>query len=240
MQLEDLEPRKNKVDQRLHPLLEELARLEADDRELERRLARARALARQLDQASDGYQRKLVHQRCESEFSHGSPGSVISNAQRRRDGLRRDIEKLVRRIENEARAGARNVRSVVIDGNNMCFQDKTFIGLAALIPTVKTLVASHEVTVVFDPSITRHFNRETLREAFPRAKVHIVNSRPAADELILDVSRDSLAVVLSNDRFREFRDKDVVREGRLVRHDILKGRVAVPDLFVDVPLAGAC
>lgn len=236
-QVAELEERKTKVDLRLDPLLTELARLEARDAELTSRLGRAEGFSRELDRAANGYARKLVHERCESALGVDRPGPVISEAKRERTRLRRDAEKLRRRIKNEAQAGARDIRGVVVDGNNLCFEDRTFIGLAALVPAVAAIAGAHQVTVVFDPSIKRHFTQDALREALPQARVHVVRSRPAADELILDVSRDPFVVVLSNDGFREFREKAAVAEGRIVRHDILNGRVCVPDLSVDVPLA---
>jgi hypothetical protein len=235
----DLARRKERVDQRLTPLLAQLADREREAARLDGLLRMAESFQHDLDVARDGYQRKQVHQRCERQLGRSSPGGVIHEVGQQRRALDRDVEKLQRRIAEEARLGSRDVRAVVIDGNNMCFEGSQFIGLTALIPVSQVLSRAHEVTVVFDPSIQTRWrlSEGELTSSLPAVRVHVVKSRRAADELILDVARDPYAVVLSNDRYGEFRDKDAVRNGRVVRHDILKGRVSVPDLEIDEPLA---
>lgn len=235
----NLARRKRRVDARLAPLLSQLHDREREAARLNHVLKVAESFQSQLNYAANGYERKQVHERCERELGRSSPGAVIHEVQHQRRVLDRDLDKLRRRIAEEARRTSRDVRSVVIDGNNMCYDGGEFIGLAALIPVSGVLSRAHDVTVVFDQSIqTRwRFTEGELTASLPAVRVHVVRSRRAADELILDVARDPYAVVLSNDRFGEFQDKDAVRGGRVVGHDILKGRVSVPDLEVDEPLA---
>jgi hypothetical protein len=42
----------------------------------------------------------------------------------------------------------------------------------------------------------------------------------------------SFVYVLSNDRFAEYAEKPAVRDGRVLRHEILNGRILVHDLDV--------
>lgn len=235
----NLARRKARVDAQLAPLLAQLHERAQEAARLDSLLARAARFQRELDFASNGYERKQVHERCEYELGRSSPGAVIHDAQRQRRALDRDVEKLQRRIAEEARRSARDIRAVVIDGNNMCYDGDQFIGLTALMPVTHLLSRAHDVTVVFDQSIQTRWrlSEGEIASSLPTARVHVVRSPRAADELILDVAGDPYAVVLSNDRFGEFRDKDAVRSGRVVRHDILKGRVSVPDLEIDAPLA---
>ena len=235
----DLARRKERVDLRLAPLLGQLHDREQEAARLDWLLSAAESFQTQLDYAQNGYERKQVHERCERELGRSSPGAVIHEVGRQRRVLDRDVEKLRRRIAEEARRSARDVRAVVIDGNNLCYDGHDFIGLTALIPVSEALRRAHDVTVVFDQSIQTRwgFSESELAAALPGVRVHVVRSRRAADELVLDTARNPYAVVLSNDRFGEFQDKDAVRGGRVVRHDILKGRVSVPDLEIDQPLA---
>lgn len=235
----DLVRRKERVDAHLAPLLSQLHDREREAARLDHVLRNAESFQYQLDHARDGYARKQIHLRCEHELGRGSPGAVIHEVSKQRRALDRDVEKLQRRIADEARRIARDIRAVVIDGNNLCYEGTEFIGLAALIPVTQALSRAHDVTVVFDRSITTRWNLSEgeLASSLPGVKVHVVRSPRAADELILDVAGNPAAVVLSNDRFGEFRDKDAVRDGRLVKHDILKGRVSVPDLAIDAALA---
>lgn len=234
----DLARRKERVDVRLTPLLSQLHDREREAIRLDRVLEVAESFQHELDWADNGYERKLVHDQCEEEFGRSSPGAVIREARHQSRALDRDLDKLRRRIAEEARRSARDVRAVVIDGNNLCYDGKEFIGLTALMPVVEVLSRAHDVTVVFDRSISTRwrFSDNELTSSLPGARVHVVRSPRAADELVLDVASDPYAVVLSNDRFGEFQDKDAVRDGRIVRHDILKGRVSVPDLEVSEPL----
>lgn len=234
----DLARRKERLDRRLAPLLSQLRDREREAARLNGLLADAEAYQHQLDYAANGYERKLVHVECERRLGRSSPGAVIHDVQRERRALERDVEKLERRIAEEVRRGSRDVRAVVIDGNNLCYEGDHFIGLAAVLPVTAAL--SHlDVTVVFDRSIETRWRlpESMLTALLPAVTVHVARSRRSADELILDAARDPYSVVLSNDRFGEFRDKDAVRAGRVVRHDVLKGRVCVPDLEIDVPLA---
>jgi hypothetical protein len=43
-----------------------------------------------------------------------------------------------------------------------------------------------------------------------------------------------MAFVLSNDQFQEFPEKAAKRYGRVIRHEIVTGRVIVHDLNIDV------
>lgn len=230
--------RKERVDERLAPLLRDLHDREREADRLDDLLDTAEGFQRDLDYASNSYERKMIHLQCEDELGRSSPGAVIHDVRKKRNAVERDLEKLRRRIADEARRGARDIRAVVVDGNNLCFEDSRFIGLTALVPVCEALRRERDVTVVFDRSIeTRwHLSHDRLAASLPGATVHVARSRDSADELILDAARDSYAVVLSNDRFGEFRDKDAVRDRRLVRHDILRGRVSVPDLDIDVSL----
>jgi len=236
----DLARRKERADERLAPLVNDLHGREQEAARLDSQMAIAERLQRELNYAANGYERKQIHLRCEHELGRSSPGAVIHELGQQRRVLDRDLDKLRRRIAEEARRSARDIRAVVIDGNNMCYEGNRFLGLKALIPVCDALSRGHDVTVVFDRSIgTRWgFPESDLAVALPTVKVHVAKSRASADELILDVARDPYAVVLSNDRFGEYSDKDAVRSGRLVRHDILRGRVSVPDLDIDEPLAG--
>lgn len=63
---------------------------------------------------------------------------------------------------------------------------------------------------------------------------HIVASKQLADETILDIaSNNKFDYVLSNDRFGEYLDKDVVRNDRLIKHEIVKGKVIIHDLDIN-------
>lgn len=154
------------------------------------------------------------------------------------ESVRRNLAKAEHRVATTVARGTRNVQALVLDGSNFCYQGGTFIRLAALGPLCSHLAGIYDVTLVFDASIRRRLGGVTdqaLREAFPGVTVHVVATKTKADETILMVAQDPLVYVLSNDRFAELGDMPVVNGGRLIRHEIINGRVLVADLDVAVP-----
>lgn len=227
-------------------LKSELSRLEA-------RIAEAKRIDEKMSRAAGGYERRELHVKCEREFGDGSPRSVIrtlrsqmrplstriADHERQITRILRDVAKTEQRITKVAAVAARDIDALIIDGNNCCYQDNDFIGLAALIPMTESLAESYAVTVVFDAAIRRLLGAsdDDVRGALPGAEVHVVASRTKADETILDTADAPTTWVVSNDRFGEYRDKKAVKEGRLIKHEIVSGRIFVHDLGVNEPLA---
>jgi len=105
-----------------------------------------------------------------------------------------------------------------------------------LITTIE-LEKLYDVIVVFDPTIRSllQANDSLIKSQFNNdIKVHIVTSKRQADESILDIaSNDDLCYVLSNDRFGEYKDKEVVMNNRLIQHEIVDQRVMIHDLKIN-------
>ncbi|WP_392426317.1 hypothetical protein [Barrientosiimonas humi] len=232
--LEDLEQRRKRVDDLLKEPLGVLEGLEAAAVQVRGDLAAAQLLESQLTAAANSYERKMLHEQCSQWFTEGSPRAVISAKNRKLRSLERDIIKTQSRLDQIGRQASRDVRAVVVDGSNLCFEGSTFIGLSALRPLVVRLADTRAVTVVFDASIRRRLSAsdEDLRARLPGATVHVVAHRRKADETILDSAADPRVFVISNDRFSEFADKLAVKDDRIIRHEIINGRVLVHDLAI--------
>jgi hypothetical protein len=265
LERDDLAVRKAEVDRQLKAPLKELKRLksELDDledevRALERELneledekAGAERLDGQISRAATSYDRAMLHQECERRFGDSSPRGVardrrhainrtrgaLQSKHRQVAAVQRNIAKVEARIELSAERALRTIRALIIDGNNLCYEGRQFIGLAALKPLCRRLSESYDVTVVFDASIRSALraNDNDLRRELHGTKVHVVASRGKADETVLHAAQDAYVYVLSNDRYAEYREKPVVKNNRLIRHEILNGRVLVHDLAVDEP-----
>jgi hypothetical protein len=222
--------------------------------ELERDIDRASRFERELNQAANSYERAKIHEECEDRLGDGRPRAImgdrrrklteakreIATKDRQMEGIRRNVAKARDRVAKVVDRGTRDVRALVVDGSNLCYQGGTFIGLAALRPLCSHLAGTYNVTLVFDASIRHKLGGATdrdLRDAFPESTVHAVASRTKADETILATAEDPFVFVLSNDRFSEYREKPAVKEARLIRHEIINGRVLVHDLDVSVPFA---
>jgi len=272
---DELAERKQRLDQLLEGAVESLTELQtelsrakskrgslrSDADRYERDIEKAKKLDKALSDAWDGRGRYEVHQECEDAFGDSKPRRVMGDRRRKLDEARREISNLDRRIpsieRNAAKAeqrvativarGTREVVAIVIDGNNLCYVDKKFIGIAALRPLCLILQESYDVTLVFDASIRRLLSGsddennwltdDSLRRRFPGVTLHVVPARSQADETILAASVDPFVYVLSNDRFAEFRDKPAVRDKRLIAHEILNDRVLVHDLDISLTIA---
>ncbi len=217
---------------------------------LESEIRDAERLDRRISNAATSYDRAMLHQECERQHGESSPRRVISQsrraieqakrAQRSCDrqiaAVERKITKLERRVEETARRAVREIHAIVIDGNNLCYQGGEPIGITAVRAACRQLARSYDVTVVFDAGIRRmlRMDDKELRQEFSGlATVHVVASRRKADETVLSAAKDPYVYVLSNDRYAEYPEKEAVRDGRLIQHEIVNGRIYIHDLGID-------
>ena len=260
---DDLKTRKANIDRAVDAPLAELrdyeseigqresivSKLRSELSELEGQITEAERIDEKISKASNGYERAMLHQESERRFGFGSPRAAIRDLrsqlrsipskirdhERQITRIRRDMAKTEQRIKKLVTVAARDIRALIVDGNNCCYEDSDFIGLAALIPMTEELAKRFDVTVIFDAAIRGRLgvSDDDLRRTLPAAKVHVVASRSKADETILDAADDPTVWVISNDRFGEYREKTGVKEQRVIRHEIVRGRVLVHDLGVN-------
>jgi hypothetical protein len=228
--------RKRRVDEVLAPHLQEMQKLDSRKHHAQSDLDAAEGFDRQLSSAGNSYERAMIHEQCERKFGEGSPRKIIGERQREIRQLERDYNKKQRRVEEIARNAARKIDTIVIDGNNLCYEGNTFIGLAAIETLLPLLSRICGVVIVFDAAIRRLLNTDDLgirKRLGNHAEVHVVASKRMADETVLDLACASeFTYVLSNDRFGDFNEKSAVRDGRIIRHEIVHGSVFVHDLEV--------
>jgi len=230
-----------------------ITRLRSEMDRLEGQIDEADRIGKKITNAANSYERALLHQECDRRFGNDSPRaavrlirsqmrslpSSIRDHEQQIDRIRRNMGKTQQRIAKLAEAAARDIDALIIDGNNCCYQDSDFIGLAALIPMTEKLAERYVVTIVFDADIRGllRVSDDDLRAALPTANVHVVATHVKADETILDAAHESTAWVVSNDRFGDYREKAAVKERRVIRHEIVRSRVFVHDLGVNEPIA---
>jgi len=235
---------KNKVDLELRPILQQVNNYEQEIAFSEEIIRKAQSVEKKLDCANSSYDRAMIHQECENHFNEGSPQKIIRQQERLIRTAQRDLEKARKRAHQIGNKALRDIRKIVIDGNNLCYEDDNFVGLAPVISAVIELRKKYKVVVVFDSAIRAQVNEndQIIRERFNdndkvkvKVKVHIVATDKLADETILDIaSRDDHCYIISNDRFGEYREKEVVKNNRIIRHEVVDGRVIIHDLNVNV------
>lgn len=205
---------------------------------LEGEVTLAESFERRLSSASNSYERAMVHEECSKAFGgEGGPGRVKQTKQRDMQAIRRNLEKVEARLKQIGQLASRPISTLVLDGNNLCYEGREFTGLAPLHALTYALAGSYQVIVVFDSIIRRllRMNDEQVAYGFPReVKVHVVASKQAADQTVLELASPVDAYVISNDRFRDFTDMAAVSCQRLIRHEIVAGKVLIHDLNLAV------
>lgn len=239
-ELERVRSRKLALDRAIAPLWQRLEACRAQRSSLERDLRKADIFCEQLAAAHSN--RAAIHQACERAFGDGRPGKVKSALKGKLEPVKREIGKLEERISDEVRKSQLDVREVIIDGSNMAHHGSDFIGLKALEAVVPVLAAKCAVTINFDPGFRRKIGLSSadVRARFPQASVFFAPHGMKADPFVLKHGDGKPhAYVISNDKFSEFLDKEVVQQGRILKHAVMNNAAHIPDLDISVPLAHA-
>lgn len=245
----ELNEQHDRIEAALKPLRADMAGLEQEELRLDVEHAKAEALVRKMDtlQADPGGRRE-VHQECEKQFQVRDPTKAVAEKERKLEAVRRQKKKLSEEMKKQAQRALHDVRTVVIDGSNLCYvagqKDKdNFIGLRALDALVPELAARYEkVILYFDSGEPRRMDltKKVLKARYDNwtQRVYVLKSGQAADEFILSSAQDDEhAYVISGDRYREFQSRFSFitkrRLGAMVTHD----QVQLHDLNLILPLA---
>lgn len=190
-----------------------------------------------LANAHSGYARKLIHEECDNYFDCSSPNEIIKNKKRECESISRNMKKLESRIKELVNSSMFEISTLIIDGNNLCYEQSDFIGLLALKPLVEKLSEKYKVELIFDNGIQGLLNKTNIEIAdlfFGFAKVYIVNNSRAADETILDQANSGDSFIISNDRFHDFPEKNAYIEKRIINHEIIGNKVRIRNLHIEI------
>lgn len=231
----------DRAELQLKPIRDALEANRRDQKACAHDLTVAQEFCARLEASKTPRDRALIHQECEERFASGKPGELVSSIRTKLKALARVGEKLLARGNGAMLRVNRTIKRLVFDGNNFCYRDGEFIGLTALISVIPALTSTFDVTVVFDASIRRQLqlrDADIAQKLLP-AKTHVVASKQKADKTVLECATDPGVFVVSNDTFREFPDCSAVSGGRVIRHEIVRGRVIIDDLVINVQLPDA-
>lgn len=236
-ELEIIAKPKFRVDNALSPIIIQINKFEDEIAVANDKIYNAKKFENALDKVDNSYERAKLHVQCEITLGEGNPRKIISQQESIVRQLQRDLEKAKKRAIQIAQNASREIKKIVIDGNNMCYEGNKFIGLQPLLTIAFELQNHYEVIVVFDASIRSKLDSDDNKISSKfnsKTKVHIVASKKFADETILNIASDSnTSYVISNDRFGEYKDKEAVKNNRLISHEIVDGKVMVNDLDIN-------
>lgn len=236
-QLERVKQQKFSADTDLAEPLANLQSAQTELAKLQKTQQLAASLENQLNNSPNSFQRKMVHEQSVRQLGVSRPASAKQKAERQIISVNRDIDKIKKRLSEIHVKHRRDIRTLVIDGNNMCYQHNRFIGLEAIKAFIQVAAIEYSIKVVFDASIRRHLNAgnkaiESMVDPQHKCQfVHIVATKQTADETILRLaSEDEHSYVISNDKYKDFAELACVEQSRVIRHEILDNRVFVHSL----------
>lgn len=234
--LASLRRRSTDLDEIIRVPLESMRKEKAERDMLASRISRAEAFNSSLNNSISKIESAKIHDQCERVLGDRSPRNILKNSRGALRGVDDRIRKLQDRIDSLIRFATLDIRHIIIDGNNLCYEGKRFLKLAALEAVVPILARQYKVTLIFDASIRRklELNSKDIEARFPQTeRVHIVASKRTADETVLAAAADDPhTFVLSNDRFVDYPEKTAVKEGRVLRHEIVSQAAYIHELRI--------
>ncbi|MCH8493987.1 MAG: PspA/IM30 family protein [Idiomarina sp.] len=226
----------DKVEKAIEPLKKQIRQLDQRISKARLDLDFAKSLAEEIDSAQTNFAREHAIQKCRRKFGEDDPTQAIYKNSKTIDALERNREKMVTKAMKDAEIASKEINKLILDGNNLCYDARGFIGLSALSALLPALSKKFDVTVVFDASIAKNTNEtrsNIVRKFGSSIETHIVNAGVDADNILLQLAgTDESCWVVSNDRFVEYSDYPAVKDGRIISHEILGGMAIIPDLGV--------
>lgn len=239
VRFERAKQKRRNMDGKIFDLTKEVHKYRREISSLRNKLSEIKSFEKELELCKNSYERAMIHKECSAQFSDGNPGRLRQKTENQVRGVSRNLDKCILRIENIVMTHVRSIKKVIIDGNNLCYQGEKFIGFRALMQATRILSEKYGVLIVFDRSICKLAKKteSNIRKIFPdNVEIHIVSNAKGADETILELASLKItSFVISNDRFAEFFNIDVVKENRLIRHEIIQNRLLIHELEVNVP-----
>lgn len=235
--LESLKNRATYLEEKLAEPVRALRTAQAERRDVKQKTALARGYLEDLENAPDSRARAKIHRSAESSIGDDKPSRFIASTKGKLDQLERQILKLEERVRTIVRQGTMDVRSLILDGSNLCHSGTERIGLFALRALNPYLLEGREVQAVFDASVVQLLgvSVERLKTELSPLPVHVAGDKSDADKVILRLADEPGTYVLSNDRFADYPDMAAVVADRIIGVEIIGGRRAIiDDLDIDI------
>ena len=230
----------DRLEEKLLPHTRQLGRLKFEHATFKSEMNAAERFDQSLSSAKNSYDKAMIHQECEATLGDGSPRKIINDRRGKIRHLENNIPKIERRIQDELKKLDREINHLVIDGNNICYEGNSFIGLRGLLGLLKALNNRFKITVVFDASIRALLkidNQGVNKALGPSVNAHITPTKTAADEYLLKIAEKKKdTYILSNDRFKEYHDYEVVKSDRVLRFLIADEKLMANDLNLTVKI----
>ncbi|ODU93055.1 MAG: hypothetical protein ABT18_09835 [Rhodanobacter sp. SCN 66-43] len=222
------------------PMRKAIHATEAEKEELERKLALANEYSCRLLEATTKLQRARIHAECGQEEILGDekPGRVIAHCKRKLEDVERILKSQRRELQVRASEAARQIRHVMVDASNLCFQRGKIIGIEPLADLLEKLKRKGiPATPCFDSNTLVRIHL-TKRALVSKLKPHLsegvdlIVSDREADEYVL-LSEQPGTYFISRDRYINHNDlKQKIPAAKFLECRLVNGIFVVPGLRI--------
>lgn len=241
VELEKVEKEKIRIDNAIKEKIDILYGLYSEETSVSLDLETAENLKVRLESATNGYERKCIHEESERIFQESNPNKVVVNLKKRKRSLDKNIDKVDKEIKEKVKILTTNIDLIIIDGNNVCYKKDKFIGDIALKALVTALLESEitnksRILICFDNGISRLLSstKKGVEDSFKSIseKIEVLISNGKADKTIINAAEKSNTFIISNDRFVDFRDKKAIKERRCLRHRMVFNQIHIEEFSI--------
>lgn len=213
VELEKVEKEKIRIDNAIKEKKDILYGLYSEETSVSLDLETAENLKIRLESATNGYERKCIHQESERIFQESNPNKVVVNLKKRKRYLDKNIDKVDKEIKEKVKILTTNIDLIIIDGNNVCYKKDKFIGDIALKALVTALLESEitnksRILICFDNGISKLLSstKKDVEDSFKSIseKIEVLISNGKADKTIINAAEKSNTFIISNDRFVDY------------------------------------
>lgn len=241
VELKKVEKEKIRIDNAIKEKTDILYGLYSEETSVSLDLETAENLKIRLESATNGYERKWIHQESERIFQESNPNKVVVNLKKRKRYLDKNIDKVDKEIKEKVKILTTNIDLIIIDGNNVCYKKDKFIGDIALKALVTALLESEitnksRILICFDNGISKLLSstKKDVEDSFKSIseKIEVLISNGKADKTIINAAEKSNTFIISNDRFVDFRDKKAIKERRCLRHRMVFNQIHIEEFSI--------
>ena len=241
VELEKVEKEKIRIDNAIKEQTDILYGLYSEETSVSLDLETAENLKIKLESATNGYERKCIHQESERIFQESNPNKIVINLKKRKRSLDKNIDKVDKEIKEKVKILTTNIDLIIIDVNNLCYKKDKFIGDIALKALVTALLDSEitnksRILICFDNGISKLLSstKKDIENNFKSIseKIEVLISNGKADKTIINAAEKSNTFIISNDRFVDFRDKKAIKERRCLRHRMVFNQIHIEEFSI--------
>jgi len=220
--LELMRQRNDKLESAIEAPKSEIISIELEQADLAEKIRLCKYYNYELTSGGSKSERDRLRAKCLAEVGSADPVTMLGKLQQRHDRNARLINKMTRQVKGKILI-ATSIKHIVIDGNNLCYDDDQFFGTAALEVLVPEVAKRFRVSVFFDNVVQRNLGmtKKQIENLFKRfAEVHICKGHREADPYVLAHANDAECAVLTSDLYREWKGFRAVSEGRILLCDV--------------------